>query len=327
MIQKKDILKLVDYILLNSASINSSGLYNGKVGVSLSLFEASRYLNDKNIENKAFQLLQESLVAENKDYGFENGLSGIGYVLLYLIENKFIDADFNEIFGEKYESLIKRFTNLENEPHKLLSSFHVIYFFAKIRDTKKDDRISRIVPKIFEGIELYLSLQFFDFNDRRYTNNKSLVLNVFKQYLKLVDFACYSDFSQLLLDSYAQLYRNGKIVSNYYTGCLLENIVKDKNDYQDIIQDNKQYGLLNFHNCSLHLHEQIDLLSLLQQADSRNGKDGIIKTVEKEWVNSQPKNSWDKLNYRIPQYAKDTGYGFGLSRLLVFVTNKKHLFV
>jgi len=60
------IRKLTDYVLLNSDSVNSFVLYNGKAGMALALFESTKYLHDENVEDKAFRLLQESLVIEKK---------------------------------------------------------------------------------------------------------------------------------------------------------------------------------------------------------------------------------------------------------------------
>lgn len=78
------IKKAAEHVMLNSCSVSSSGLFNGKAGMSLALFEVARFLEDEYIEDQALQTLQESLLTKTNDPGFENGLSGIGYVLLYL---------------------------------------------------------------------------------------------------------------------------------------------------------------------------------------------------------------------------------------------------
>lgn len=100
------ISKLINYVLFNAYSVDSTGLYNGKAGFSLCLFETGRKLNDKYLEEQALDLLQEALLSQNKDIGFENGLSGIGYVLLHLIEHKFIKADFRELFDDMLMQII-----------------------------------------------------------------------------------------------------------------------------------------------------------------------------------------------------------------------------
>ncbi|GHT66029.1 hypothetical protein AGMMS50239_26840 [Bacteroidia bacterium] len=148
MIQETIVREFVDYILLNADITKATGLYNGKAGLSLSLFEVSRCLRDEKIEDKAFNLLQEVLIIKNKDDNFENGLAGIGYTLLYLIENKLLEADFDEIFGEQYEALIKNLENIEKEPLRLVNSLRIIYFLSKVGNIKReDDRLPKIIKK------------------------------------------------------------------------------------------------------------------------------------------------------------------------------------
>lgn len=163
MIDETNIRKTIDELLLNIGSVNSSGLYNGKAGVALALFEAARFLQDEEIEDEAFSLFQEALIRNKNNYSFENGLSGIGYILIYLITNKFIDADFDEIFKEQCEMIIKDFESIDKYPDKLLPSLNIIYFLSVLRDVHCEDiRLNQIIEKIFQGIELYLSLQLFD---------------------------------------------------------------------------------------------------------------------------------------------------------------------
>lgn len=222
MISDTTIRKLVDYISLNACSVNSSGLYNGKSGISLALFETAKCLQDTEIEDKAFSLFQESLIRKTNDYGFENGMSGIGYVLIYLITNKLIDADFEDLFGDQREAIIKHFENIDKQPDKLLVSYKIIYFlFVLDKLQKQDERIYSIIEKIFQGLELYLSLQFFDWKNIYYINSKDYVLQMYEAYLKLVDFCNYKYFSKSLMDSYVTLYSEGRIASSLVRGYYL----------------------------------------------------------------------------------------------------------
>ncbi len=258
--RKIDISKLVDQILLNAISINSSGLYNGKAGLSLVLFEASRYLNDENTENEAFHFLQEALVMKSQDYSFENGLSGIGYVLCYLIKNKFIEADFYEIFGKQYEQIIKDILTIRNDPERLLRSLKVIYFLSLVREINGEDRrINEIIKAIFEGLELYLSLQFFDWNDIYYVYDKTYVLEVYETYLKLLVYSGYSDFSKLLLRDYTELYRKNKILSSYPVGYYLQRLTTKYgiSNYKDVIDSNINNGIKNVSLNTLTLKEKL----------------------------------------------------------------------
>ena len=102
--------KLCDYILLNAYSVNSTGLYNGKAGFALCLFDVAYKLHDEYLEEQAYELLQEALLSRNEDISFENGLSGIGYVLLYLMRQQYVEADFEEVFGTILNRIVEKAT-------------------------------------------------------------------------------------------------------------------------------------------------------------------------------------------------------------------------
>ncbi len=312
--------KLTDNLLLSKYQVDFSGLYNGKVGIALGVFEAARYLHDDSIEGEAFNLLQESLLSNNRDVSFENGLSGIGSVFLYLIENQFIDANFEEIFEEHCEEIIKRFENIDKQPDFLLSSMKVIYFLTDLSKARPNDkRIDEIVEKIFRGLELYLSIQFFDFKDIRYVKNKTSVMAVYETYLKLVDYSGYDNFSTSLLNAYANLYRSGRIASSVYIGYYLDRILlrSNLNGYEDAIDSNLHNSIKNIHPDFLLLDQQIDIVKLVNNMDGKSKfnllsnlnlirqslEDQIIKTIE---------NGLFSLKYQ-----------FCLTRYLIYLTNKE----
>jgi hypothetical protein len=307
MLPDSSIRKLADYILLNACSVNSSGLYNGKAGMALALFEAGRYLQDEYIEDRAFDLFQEALVTKNEDIGFENGLSGIGYILLYLAENGFINADFEDIFNGQYEQIIEGFENIDKQPDKLLIVPKVIFFLSELNKIKSDDvRIKSIIEKIFQGIELYLSIQFFDWNNILYIGNKAEVLRVFETYLKLVDFSGYKDFSGSLINSYTELYRENRVAGSLPTGYYLRNITTKNNiaGYDDIINNNIDNGLKNIYPSTLSLDEKLDLAKILNDMDY-------------DCIDMFPSNR--KLSR--PQ-SNQLGYQFAFARYLMFCVNK-----
>ena len=242
MINETTIRKLVDYILLNACSVNSSGLYSGKAGIAWTLFETARYLQDEYIEEQAFELLQEALISKNDDIGFENGLAGIGYVLLYLIKNDFIDADFDELFDEQYEKILTGFEKEKENPNALLNSIQINYFLDAAKQYRTtDERINEATKSIFEENERYLAIQFFNFKNINYINNKTTVLSKFETYLKVVYECGYGDYSQVVLDDYAELYKSGRVKSSCRAAYYLKKI--DKNGkYNDIITDNMRFA-------------------------------------------------------------------------------------
>lgn len=319
--ESNDIIhKLTDNLLLSRYQVDSSGLYNGKVGIALGLFEAASYLHEDSIENEAFNLLQESLLSNNKDVSFENGLSGIGSVFLYLIENQFIDADFEEIFKEHCEEIIKRFENIDKQPDFLLSSMKVIYFLTDLSKTRPNDkRIDEIIEKIFRGLELYLSIQFFDFKDIRYMKNKTSVMAVYETYLKLVDYSDYGNFSISLLNAYANLYRSGRIATSVYIGYYLDKILSKSslNGYEDVIDSNLYNSIKNIHPDFLLLDQQIDLVKLV------NNMDGKPKFNLLPNLNLIRQSLEDQIMITIENGLLSLKYQFCLTRCLIYLTNKE----
>ena len=308
MTQTITIPQIIDCILKNLGAVNSTGLYNGKAGLSLSLFVASGHLHDDNLEYRAYDLLQESLIIKNNNLNFENGQAGIGYALLYLVDNNYLKVNFDEVFGKQYEEIIKGFEHIEKYPLKLVNSLQLIYFLSRVSSIKEDKRIQEVIKKIFEGLEFFLTLQYYDLTDIHYINRKTDVLNIYKTYLNLVDYSGYAHFSRTLLDDYAVLYRKGKIISSLETGYYLKKITDRYNikGYEDVINENICNGTKGIYPCTLLLKERIDTVKLTgdraYEIPANMSIRNLLKTVDK---NSYP-----------------LGYGAGLGRLLIYLIDK-----
>lgn len=317
--QETLIRKLVDSITLNAYSVNSAGIYNGKAGIAFALFEAARYLQDVDLENKAFNLLQESILRSGKNYSFENGLPGIGYILIYLITNKFIDADFEDVFEDQYEEIIKTFENVDKKPDTLLNSIKIIYFMSAVSKIKnKDKRVNVIIEKIFQGIELYLSIQFFDFKNTHYINNKTTVLKIYETYLALIDYSSYSNFSNYLLKAYAELYRNDKIMSSFLVGCYLDKTVKfnNINGYDDIIESNINNGIQSIQPDYLPLKELIVSMKLVKLINEKCNDSTLL------YANSLSKDMEYKIIKALQPNSSDTRCQFDAAHCLIHIIDE-----
>jgi hypothetical protein len=322
MVDMETIRRIADKVLQNSGKMSFTGLYNGKAGMSLSLFVAAGYLQDERMEDAAHKLFLESLIIKNSDVSFENGLAGTGYAILYLIENKYMEADFDELFGTQYETLIRSFDNIEKVPQRLVNSLQTLYFFSKIRNIKKQDgRINEIIKKVFDGLELFLTVQFHDFTDIRYINRKADVLSIFSVWLKLIDYTGYNCFSRSLIEEYAALYRRDRIVSSLVTGYYLSKVSEKNNiqEYKYLINQNIINGLNNIYLSTLSLRERIDLAKItddIKYMDIKE-KDMLpeIESIHKEKVMTDLLKTVDEKSHPF-------GYGAGLGRLLIYCVNK-----
>jgi len=94
--------RIANVLLLNASFIDNPGLLNGKMGIAIFFYQYSRYTNNKIYEEYAGELIDEIYEEINKNtpVNFENGLTGIGWGIEYLVKNKFVQADTDEALAE-----------------------------------------------------------------------------------------------------------------------------------------------------------------------------------------------------------------------------------
>ena len=78
------------------------GLWNGKMGIAIYLLHVSRITQDEKYENEASELIDAVYEQLSLDLPltFDNGLLGIGCGFEYIINQRFVDADSDEILSE-----------------------------------------------------------------------------------------------------------------------------------------------------------------------------------------------------------------------------------
>lgn len=113
---------LGEFLVLHGRGCTASEFAKGKAGISIVLFELARCMENSAFEQHACDLLSESLIAPLSSIEFFHGLSGVGYTLLYLINNGFLDADFDELFGTQHDRISEQLIdpNRTAEPCELL---------------------------------------------------------------------------------------------------------------------------------------------------------------------------------------------------------------
>lgn len=97
-------------------SFNSDlGLFNGKMGIIIFFFHYSRYLKNSLYEHFAFDLLNDIIADIHNEMSIclSKGLCGIGWGINYLICNKFIEGDPNEILVDIDNKI------MEFDPHRV----------------------------------------------------------------------------------------------------------------------------------------------------------------------------------------------------------------
>jgi hypothetical protein len=318
------IQNLIDYILLNAYSVRSAGLYNGKAGLSLCLFELSRYWNNDQIEAHAFQLLRESLVLAEKgsNMSYKDGTAGVGFVLSYLIKNHFIKANFKDIFEKNVEKILSELKKATSysESHLLLIYFLENVYCFNNRGIENYNHIHQILEKT-TGI---LEEQFSNFKYLHTSSSKISVLSAFENYLKIIFYCENPLLSNSLIEKYIALYKEGYIPNSFSIGYYLDWIasILQNDNLKSIAQTNKRYALLNLHPDTFTLSLQINYLYLFNEDNEFYHEQ--ICLLEKNLIEYTNTNIEKKILQKIQPNSFIAGYGEGISRLILYWIYKQN---
>jgi Lanthionine synthetase C-like protein len=134
--------RIANVLLLNSSFTDNPGLLNGKMGIAIFFYHYSRYTKNKIYEDYAGALVDEIYeeINTSTSVNFENGLTGIGWGIEYLVKNKFVQADTDEALADIDNTVYKHRLNnpiLINSGDDLFG--YGFYHVARILGHKIDD--------------------------------------------------------------------------------------------------------------------------------------------------------------------------------------------
>jgi len=94
--------RIANVLLLNSSFLDNPGLLNGKMGITIFFYHYAQYTDNKLYEDYAGELIDEIYeeISTSTPVNFENGLTGIGWGIEYLVKNGFVQADTDEALEE-----------------------------------------------------------------------------------------------------------------------------------------------------------------------------------------------------------------------------------
>ncbi|MGI6311817.1 MAG: lanthionine synthetase LanC family protein [Bacteroidales bacterium] len=134
--------RIANVLMLNAGFFDNPGLLNGKMGIAIFFYHYSRYSKNKLYEDYAGELLDEIYEEINTStpVNFENGLTGIGWGIEYLVKNGFVQADTDEALAEIDNAVYKHRINspvLINTGNDLFG--YGLYHIARILGHEIDD--------------------------------------------------------------------------------------------------------------------------------------------------------------------------------------------
>lgn len=107
---EQKIQRFNEWLSQQSHDAISIGLFDGQMGLCIYWYQQSRLYNDRVYEQRAGQLLDKvfSNVRRCLVVDLENGILGIGFGILYLLENKYIEGVVNNVLFELDEKIFQQ---------------------------------------------------------------------------------------------------------------------------------------------------------------------------------------------------------------------------
>jgi len=94
---------MAQQLIEKAQHISDISLWNGKMGTAIFLFHVARIMQNKEYETQACEFVDDVynyISNQNIPFYFNNGLLGIGCGFEYIIEQKFMDGDSDEVLRE-----------------------------------------------------------------------------------------------------------------------------------------------------------------------------------------------------------------------------------
>jgi len=99
---KTTLQRLSETLMFHSSFLHDIGLFNGKMGIAIFFFHLARKTGIGIYEEYACELIEQiyESMYENMPVGYADGVAGIGVGMDYLIEQKLITADADEVLED-----------------------------------------------------------------------------------------------------------------------------------------------------------------------------------------------------------------------------------
>ncbi|MDH6359009.1 hypothetical protein [Parabacteroides sp. PF5-9] len=183
------------------------GLAHGKMGLCIYFYQLSRLEHHSPYQSVAEEMLDQIIengLSFNQSINVEEGLAGIGLGLIYLVKEKFVEGDINELLEDFDNTIFRKLAFLENKtnysPEELL---HLIYYlYCRMIDQPDENSrypFQQLIIKVFNLFYANLTDEFL---------NESISFSVYHYQLplflwvtaKLLEQNFYSDRIYKVLD-------------------------------------------------------------------------------------------------------------------------------
>lgn len=182
---------IADHLIVHSGGLSNLGLYHGKMGIVLFFVHYARYTNNPIYQEYAGDLLDE--IFEDIHAGitldFENGLSGIGWGILYLLKNHFVEGNPDEVLLDIDQRMME--INLSRVVDKSVErglGGYLFYLVERLSTASEHSLFDRDykaeLQKVLSSVQSY---EPFDLNSLIRKNTVRLVTDIPKDSLEICE--------------------------------------------------------------------------------------------------------------------------------------------
>lgn len=137
--------RIVFHIMANSLFMKEIGLFHGKIGIAIMLYKYGRTQNNSLYMEFADELIEQVCddIHHDMPINIEHGLCGVAWGLIYLIENKFIQGDLDEILCEIDEKIME-ISPLRIKDQSFKTGLAGIHMYIQLRNETSKRHNNRI---------------------------------------------------------------------------------------------------------------------------------------------------------------------------------------
>lgn len=174
--------KIANILTLNVDNISDVGLLNGQMGIVIFYYNYSRISQNKLYSDIADELFDSVYKKVNslKDVSFDKGVIGIAWGIRYLIRNKFVEGNPDEVLPEIEDVLFKQYIN-DSQSQIPLSAMGM-YIHSMIIDGADVDKIDHLIFTILNKYDYYFLGLSNKSKPFTYINSSLFVLSILRKF-------------------------------------------------------------------------------------------------------------------------------------------------
>lgn len=151
----KELQRISNVLLINGGFMDNPGLYTGEMGLALFFSHYARFSQNELYSDYSFDLIEkvQNRIHQETSINYKQGLAGIGSTIEYLVQNRYFNANTDDIL-EEYDDHIFSFSSL---PHMSIDMLLGIGYYALWRMTgnsaRKPEILKNVLPQLISFME------------------------------------------------------------------------------------------------------------------------------------------------------------------------------